>query len=481
MKQAIRALRHRNFKLFFGGQIISLVGTWMQRIAMGWLVYRLTNSPFMLGAVGFAGQIPTFLLAPLGGVFADRWDRRKVLVFTQTLAMVQALVLSMLVLTGTVLIWHIFVLSIFLGVVNAWDMPVRQSFMIEMVEKKEDLSNAIALNSSMVNSARLLGPSLAGILIAAVGEGTCFLLNGISYLAVIAALLAMNVAAKAPPRQGARIWSGLTEGFHYAFGFAPIWSLLLLLALVSLMGMPYAVLMPIFAKEILHGGPHTLGFLMGASGVGAIAGAVYLASRKSVLGLGKIISIAASLFGLGLIAFSLSRLLGFSLMMMMVTGFGMIVAMAASNTVLQTIVEDDKRGRIMSFYTMTFMGMAPFGSLLAGFLASRMGAPDTLLLGGIACLLGAAVFATRLRALRRQTQCGPAVQAAVSAEQSRPMASQAASRPRSKRGSLKPGRQAREERSSETTSRAAADTARKAATVKRAEHSISTASAPRRW
>jgi MFS family permease len=401
LKQAIRALRHRNFKLFFGGQIISLVGTWMQRIAMGWLVYRLTNSPFMLGGVGFAGQIPTFLLAPLGGVFADRWDRRRVLVVTQMLAMVQALVLSVLVLTGTVVIWHIFVLSMFLGVINAWDMPVRQSFMIEMVEKKEDLSNAIALNSSMVNSARLLGPSLAGILIAAVGEGTCFLLNGISYLAVIAALLAMNVTAKASPRQGMRVWGGLTEGFHYAFGFAPIWSVLLLLALVSLMGMPYTVLMPIFAKEILHGGPHTLGFLMGASGVGALVGAVYLASKKSVLGLGKIIPIAASLFGLGLIAFSLSRLLWLSLMMMMVTGFGMIVAMAASNTVLQTIVEDDKRGRIMSFYTMAFMGMAPFGSLLAGFLASRIGAPDTLLLGGIACLLGAAVFAMRLRVLRR--------------------------------------------------------------------------------
>jgi MFS family permease len=401
LKQAIRALGHRNFKLFFGGQIISLVGTWMQRIALAWLVYRLTNSAFLLGAVGFAGQIPTFLLAPLGGVFADRWDRRKVLIVTQTLAMVQALVLSVLVLTGAVAIWHIFVLSMFIGVINAWDTPVRQAFMIEMVEKKEDLSNAIALNSSMVNSARLLGPSLAGILIAAVGEGTCFLLNGISYLAVIVALLAINVTSKASPRQAAPVWSGLTEGFHYAFGFAPIRSLLLLLALVSMMGMPYTVLMPIFAKEILHGGSHTLGFLMGASGLGALAGAVYLASRKSVLGLGKIIPIAASLFGLGLIGFSLSRLPWLSLMMMLVTGFGMIVEMAASNTVLQTIVEDDKRGRIMSFYTMAFMGMAPFGSLMAGFLASRIGAPDTLLLGGIACILGAAVFATRLRALRK--------------------------------------------------------------------------------
>lgn len=401
MKQAIRALRHRNFKLFFGGQIVSLVGTWMQRIAMGWLVYRLTNSPFMLGAVGFCGQIPIFLLAPVAGVFADRWDRRRVLIVTQTLAMVQALVLSMLVLTGAVAIWQIFFLSMFLGVINAWDTPVRQAFMIEMVEEKEDLSNAIALNSSMVNSARLLGPSLAGILIAALGEGTCFFLNGISYLAVIAALLAMNIISKAPPRHGARVWSGLTEGFHYAFGFAPIRSLLLLLALVSLMGMPYTVLMPIFAKKILHGGPNTLGFLMGASGAGALAGAVYLAARKSVLGLGKIIPIAASLFGLGLIAFSLSRLQWLSLLMMIVTGFGMIVGMAASNTVLQTIVEDDKRGRIMSFYTMAIMGMAPFGSLMSGFLASRIGAPETLLLGGTACLLGAAVFATRLRALRK--------------------------------------------------------------------------------
>jgi MFS family permease len=373
----------------------------MQRIALGWMVYRLTNSPFLLGAVGFAGQIPTFLLAPLGGVFADRWDRRKVLIVTQTLAMVQALALSTLVLTGAMLIWHIFVLSVFLGVINAWDTPVRQAFMIEMVERKEDLSNAIALNSSMVNSARLLGPSLAGILIALVGEGTCFLLNGISYLAVIAALLAMNIMPKASPRQKARVWSGLTEGFRYAFGFAPIRSLLLLLALVSLMGMPYAVLMPVFARNLLGGGPYTLGFLMGASGAGALAGAVYLASRKSVLGLGKIIPIAAGLFGLGLIAFSLSRMLWLSLMMMTVTGFGMIVEMAASNTVLQTIVEDDKRGRIMSFYTMAFMGMAPFGSLMAGFLASRIGAPDTLLLGGSACLLGAAAFATRLRALRK--------------------------------------------------------------------------------
>jgi len=394
-------LRYQNFRLFFGGQIVSLVGTWMQRIALAWLGYRLTNSAFLLGAVGFAGQIPTFILAPVAGVFADRWNRRKVLIVTQSLAMTQALILSALVLTGTLVIWHIFVLSMFLGVVNAWDTPVRQAFMVEMVEKKEDLSNAIALNSSMVNSARLLGPSLAGILIATVGEGMCFLLNCISYLAVIAALAAMKIATRDSARKRSGVWSGLTEGFTYAFGFAPMRSVLLLLALVSLMGMPYTVLMPVFAKDILHGGPHTLGFLMGASGVGALGGAVYLASRKSVLGLGKIIPLAAGLFGLGLIAFSRSHLLPLSILLMLATGFGMIVEMAASNTVLQTIVDDDKRGRIMSFFTMAFMGMTPFGSLLSGFLAGIIGAQNTLLLGGAACLIGAAVFAGKLPELRK--------------------------------------------------------------------------------
>jgi MFS family permease len=401
LKTAIRALKHRNFRLFFGGQIVSLVGTWMQRIALAWLVYRLTQSAFLLGAVGFAGQIPTFLLAPVAGVFADRWNRRRVLIVTQSLAMTQALTLSALVLTGKLVIWHIFVLSIFLGVVNSWDTPVRQAFMVEMVEKKEDLANAIALNSSMVNSARLLGPSLAGILIAAVGEGTCFLLNGISYLAVIAALAAMKIASRDAARKRSRVWHGLTEGFAYAFGFAPMRAILLLLALVSLMGMPYSVLMPVFAKEILHGGPNTLGFLMGASGVGALGGAVYLASRKSVLGLGKIIPRAAGLFGLGLIAFSRSQLLPLSMLLMLAAGFGMIVEMAASNTVLQTIVDDDKRGRIMSFFTMAIMGMTPFGSLLSGYLASLIGVQSALLIGGSACLIGAAVFARKLSELRR--------------------------------------------------------------------------------
>jgi MFS family permease len=400
----IRALRHRNFRLFFGGQGISLIGTWMQRIALSWLVYRLTNSPFLLGFVGFAGQIPTFLLAPFAGVLADRWNRQRIIILTQTVAMIQALVLSLLVLTETVMIWHIILLSVLLGIINAFDMPTRQSFIVEMVEEKEDLANAIALNSSMVNSARLLGPSIAGILVAAVGEGICFLLNGISYLAVIGALLAMKIKPKNLKPQSSRVWYGLKEGFTYASAFAPIRAILLLLGLVSLMGMPYIVLMPVFAKDVLHGGPHVLGFLMGASGVGALVGAFYLASRRTVLGLGRMIALAASTFGLGLIAFSLSRVLWLSLSLMLMTGFGQMVQMASSNTVLQTIVDDDKRGRIMSFYTMAFMGMAPFGSLFAGSLASSIGAPSTLFIGGITCLMGSAFFAHRLPALRKMVR-----------------------------------------------------------------------------
>jgi MFS family permease len=397
----IRALRHRNFRLFFGGQSISLIGTWMQRVALGWLVYRLTNSPFLLGLVGFSGQIPAFLLAPLAGVLADRWNRQRMLILTQTVAMIQALALSLLVLTGTVMVWHIISLSVLLGIINAFDMPTRQSFMVEMVEEKEDLANAIALNSSMVNSARLLGPSIAGILVAAVGEGICFLINGISYLTVIGALLAMRIVPKNLKPQRSRVWHGLKEGFAYASAFAPIRAVLLLLGLVSLMGMPYIVLMPVFAKDILHGGAHALGFLMGASGLGALAGAIYLASRKTVLGLGRLIAVAASIFGLGIIAFSFSRLLWLSLPLMLMTGFGQMVQMASSNTVLQTIVDDDKRGRIMSFYTMAFMGGAPLGSLFAGALASSIGAPHTLLIGGTTCLMGSAFFAHRLPALRK--------------------------------------------------------------------------------
>ena len=401
LKLIFRALSHRNYRLFFGGQGISLIGTWMQQIAMSWLVYRLTDSALLLGVVGFTSRIPTFLLASLAGVLADRWNRHRVLVITQTLSMIQAMILAILVLTGAIAVWHIIFLSLSLGLINALDIPTRQSFVVDMIEKREDLGNAIALNSSIVNGARLIGPSVAGMLIATLGEGMCFLLNGLSFIAVIFALLAMKITPKKREAQSSKVFQGLKEGFSYAFGFAPIRSVLLLLGLVSLMGMPFTVLMPIFAEKILHGGPQALGFLSGATGVGAIAGSIYLASRKSVLGLGRIIVISSNLFGIGLIGFSLSRLFWLSLLMMLLTGFGMMVEMASSNTVLQTIVEEDKRGRIMSFYTMAFMGMVPFGSLLAGTLANNIGAPNTVMIGGVACILGSVMFAKKLPSLRR--------------------------------------------------------------------------------
>jgi MFS family permease len=400
-KLVFRALSHRNYRLFFGGQGISLIGTWMQQIAMSWLVYRLTGSAVLLGVVGFTSRIPTFLLSPFAGVLVDRWDRHRILVMTQALSMVQAMILAILVLTGMVAVWHVIALSLFLGFINSVDVPARQSFVVEMIEKREDLGNAIALNSTIVNGARLVGPSVAGILIAALGEGLCFLLNSLSFIAVILALLAMKLRPPEKEVKRSRVIQGLKEGFSYGFGSAPIRSVLLLLALVSLMGVPYTVLMPIFAEKVFHRGPEALGFLLGATGVGALVGSIYLASRKSVLGLGRVIVISAGLFGIGLIGFSLSRLFWLSLCFMLLTGSGMMVQMASSNTILQTIVEEDKRGRVMSFYTMSFMGMVPFGSLLAGNLAHVIGAPKTVTIGGIACILGSVWFAKKLPALRK--------------------------------------------------------------------------------
>jgi MFS family permease len=368
---------------------------------MPWLVYSLSGSAFLLGVVGFASQIPTFLLAPFAGVLSDRWNRYHILIITQILAMIQALMLASLFFSGVIKVSHIIFLSILLGCINAFDIPARQAFVIEMVEKSEDLGNAIALNSSMVNGARLLGPSIAGVLIASTGEGMCFLLNGLSYIFVVASLILMKVKPRSRESKKVNVLNALKEGFSYTFGFAPIKSIILLLALISLMGMPYAVLMPVFAKEVLHGGSHTFGFLMGASGVGALMGAVYLASRRTVLGLGKIIPISAGMFGLGLIAFSLSRFFLLSLILMIVTGLGMMLQMASSNTIIQTIVDDDKRGRVMSIYAMAFMGTAPFGSFLAGSLATFLGAPNTLLIGGIFCFSGAIVFARKLPGLRK--------------------------------------------------------------------------------
>jgi MFS family permease len=399
-----RALHSRNYRLFFGGQSISLIGTWMQQIAASWLVYHMTNSAFVLGVVGFAGQIPTFLLAPFAGVFADRMNRHRIIIVTQTLAMIQALMFALLVLTGAVTVWQIIALSILLGLVNAVDMPVRQAFIVDMIERREDLGNAIALNSTMFNAARLVGPSIAGVLIATLGEGMCFLLNGISYGAVIAALSAMRMTPRPKHGQRAHVMQELREAFSYALGFAPIRSILLLLGLVSLVAMPYTILMPVFAKDVLHGGAHTLGFLVGASGIGALGGTIYLASRRSVRGLGNVIAVSAGLFGIGLLAFSVSRVLWMSLLFMLLTGFGMVLQFAASNTVLQTIVDDDKRGRVMSLFTMAFAGAAPFGSLLAGGLASRIGAPATLLLGGVCCISGSLLFARALPALREMVR-----------------------------------------------------------------------------
>jgi MFS family permease len=403
IKGIFRALHARNFRLFFVGQTISLVGTWMQIVATSWLVYRLTDSAFLLGLVGFMGNLPALFFAPFAGVYADRLNRHKMLIIIQTLAMIQALVMAVLVMSGVVTIWHIIPLSILLGIINAFDMPVRQSFMIEMIDRKEDLSNAIALNSSMVNSSRLIGPSLAGILIALVGEGVCFLINGLSFIAVIASLLAMRIT---PIQRGdgkEPVWRGLKDGFAYAFGFPPIRSVLLILALVNIVGMPYTVLMPVFARDILHGGPQTMGFLMAAVGVGALVGALYLAGRGSVRGLGKMVPLSAGVFGVGLVMFSLSREFWLSVVLMLVTGLGMMVQFASSNTVLQTVADDAKRGRVMSMYTMAFRGMVPFGSLMAGSLAGAIGAPMTLLAGGASCILGAAIFSRYLPGLKRTT------------------------------------------------------------------------------
>lgn len=399
-KSTFRSLKYRNYRLYFTGQSVSLVGTWIQRITIPWLVYHMTNSVFLLGVVGFAGQIPTFLIAPFAGVLTDRLNRYHLLIFTQIAAMIQAFLLAFLYLSGHIEVWHIVVLSVMLGCINAFDVPARQSFMIEMVEKKGDLANAIALNSSMVNGARLLGPSIAGLLIALTGEGVCFLLNGVSYLFVITSLLMMKITPRVIAQKSKHVLKEMKEGFNYTFGFPPIRYIILLLALVSLTAMPYTVLMPVVAREVLHGNSHTYGFLMGASGLGALLGALFLASRKNVLGLDKIIALAAGTFGFSLVAFSFSRNFALSLGLMVFIGLGMMLQMASSNTIIQTVVDDDKRGRVMSFYTMAFMGTAPFGSFIAGSLASKLGAPTTLLIGGSVCVLGALVFSRNLPRLK---------------------------------------------------------------------------------
>jgi len=399
-----RALRHRNYRLFFAGQGISLIGTWLTRVATSWLVYRLSGSGLVLGLVGFAAQIPTFLLAPLAGVWVDRVNKHRVLVATQALSLVQSALLAIFALSGAITVAWVLALQVLQGIINAADTPARQAFVVEMVADRADLPNAIALNSSMFNAARLLGPSIAGVLIAAVGEGWCFAIDAVSYLAVLASLLAMRLAPQAARPRASRVLHELREGLRYTAGSPPIRAVLLLLAVVSLAGVPYTVLMPVIAAVVLGGGPHTLGFLMAAIGVGALAGALYLAARSTILGLGRVVALAALSFGVGLIAFSRAHVLALALPLLVVCGMAMMVQMAASNTILQTIVEDDKRGRVMSFYAMAFFGTVPLGSLLAGALADTIGAPATILAGGAVCIAAGLLFLRALPGLREQVR-----------------------------------------------------------------------------
>jgi len=391
-------LRHRNFQLFFSGQLISLVGTWMQSVAQAWLVYRLTNSSLLLGAVGFAGQIPVFLTAPFGGITADRTNRHRLVIKTQVASMLLAAILAWLTLSHRVQVWHVIVLAALLGVVNAFDIPGRQSFLIDMVGK-EDLMNAIALNSSMFNGARVIGPAIAGILVARIGEGWCFALNAVSYVAVIVGLLMMKVQC-APRANGGSPLADIVEGFRWVNRTRIIRTLLLLLGLISLVGMPYTVLMPVFADRILHGGARGLGILMGATGVGALFGALTLAAKTGVKGLGRWVAISCGGFGVSLLAFSLSRNFWLSAALLLPAGYSVMLQMASSNTLIQTMVPDQLRGRVMALYSMMFMGMAPFGALFGGAIADRMGAPFAVALGGVACVAGAVWFGRALPDLR---------------------------------------------------------------------------------
>jgi MFS family permease len=411
MAHAWRALRHRNFKLFFAGQSISVIGTWMTRVATSWLVYRLTHSALLLGIVGFSGQIVSFALGPFAGVWVERLNRRKLLVWTQAAAAVQSLAMAALTLAHVINLWEIIALATLQGLINAFDMPGRQSFLVQMVDDpisgdpiggesagvdRNDLSNAIAINSSMANGARLIGPAIAGLVIAGFGEGWCFLIDGVSYFAVIASLLLMRIRPLNIGRNRSGMLEQMREGWDYVRTFRPMRSILLLFALLSLMGYSYAVLLPIFADQVLHGGAATLGWLTAASGIGAVVSGLSLAARKSVVGLTRMLQIAAAMLGGTLILFGLSRTLWLSLALMGLVGFGMMQAAAVSNIVIQSLAPEDKRARVMSYYTMAFFGAAPFGCLLAGALAHRIGAPHTVIITGAFCVAGSLWFALEL-------------------------------------------------------------------------------------
>jgi MFS family permease len=402
LAETFRALRHRNYQLFFSGQLISLIGTWMDQVAESWLVYRLTGSALLLGTVAFASQIPVFLLAPIGGALADRMDRRRILITTQSSMMLVTFVLAWLTLSHRVHIWHVVALAAITGVINAFDLPARQSFVVDMVSRA-DLVNAIALNSSMFNGARVIGPAVAGVVVAGIGEGWCFFANGVSFIAVIIGLWMMKMERPRMSIEGSPL-ENIIEGFNFVTRTRPMRALMLLLALVSFAALPYAVLMPLFADKILHGGPKALGLLMGSSGIGALCGALLLATRKSLRGLSTWVAVACTGLGVTLALFSFSRTLWLSALLLAPVGFCTMVQMASSNTLIQSMVPDRLRGRVMSFYAMTFMGMAPLGSLLAGSLAHNLGAPWTVFIGGMAAICGAAIFWTKLPVLRPATR-----------------------------------------------------------------------------
>lgn len=401
----LRAFRYRNYRLFFGGQVVSLIGTWINLTATGWLVYRLTGSAFLLGVIGFASQFPAFILTPFAGIYVDRWNRHRLLVGTQIASMLISFALAGLTLTDSISIPWLIVVSVCSGIVTAFDMPARQAFVSVLVEDKRDLGNAIALNSSMFNAARLVGPSIAGAIIAVSNEGWCYLLDGVSYLAVIAALLAMRIAhTPAPVARHESPLQQFREGFNYAFESRAIRSIITLVGFICLVGVPYSVMMPVFAAEVLGGGAHTLGFLMTASGGGALLGALWLASRRTIVGLTRNIAVAGAIFSCSLTAFALSRVMWFSIPMLVVTGFGFIAMVASGNTLLQTIVEDSKRGRVISLFLMAYFGTTPIGSLAAGALSARIGAPYTTALCGMLCLAGVGWFISQLAAVNEETR-----------------------------------------------------------------------------
>ena len=400
MIHSLRAFQHRNFRLFFYGQSLSLLGTWIQQVAMSWLVYRMTGSPFLLGLTAFAGQIPILLFAPLGGIWADRFDRRKLLVATQVLAMAQGLALALLGYTGLIQVWHIILMAAVLGVIMALDTPIRQAFVPEMVPVKQDLPSAIALNGFMQNAGRMIGPTIAGVLLAVSSEAFCFLVNGVSKIAVVAAVALMRIETPAGKESGAPLLRDFREGVVYAWSLVPVRLLLPIVALVSFMATPYQALMPIFASEVFQGDARMLGFLIGAAGFGGVAALIYLAARQDVRGLSRLIVAGAAMTGLSLMVFAESKILWLSLIAITVTGFGTILNAVAVSMILQTIVADEKRGRVMSFFTMAFLGVAPLGSLAAGSLAQAIGAGHTLFIGGVCCVGGAIALWRQLPRLR---------------------------------------------------------------------------------